>query len=70
MTLLKRWILCTLQGSIAPEHLQDHLNELTFRYYRLGLLYLNSRKGIACNIISSGAAIEQIVISKKYTDGR
>ena len=34
ISLLKRWILGTLQGSIAPEHLQDYLNEFTFRYNR------------------------------------
>lgn len=36
----------------------------------LGLLYLNSRKDIACDIFSSGAAIEQIVLPKKYADGQ
>ena len=33
-SLLKRWILGTLQGSISPEHFQDYLNEFTFRFNR------------------------------------
>lgn len=33
-SLLKRWILGTLQGAIAPEHLQDYLDEFTFRFNR------------------------------------
>ncbi len=33
-SLLKRWILGTLQGSIGADHLQDYLNEFTFRFNR------------------------------------
>lgn len=33
-SLLKRWILGTLQGSIVPEHLQSYLEEFTFRFNR------------------------------------
>ena len=33
-SLLKRWILGTLQGAIDPEHLQDYLDEFTFRFNR------------------------------------
>jgi transposase-like protein len=33
-SLLKRWILGTLQGTIDPEHLQDYLDEFTFRFNR------------------------------------
>lgn len=33
-SLLKRWILGTHQGSIAPEHLQSYLEEFTFRFNR------------------------------------
>jgi transposase-like protein len=33
-SLLKRWLLGTHQGSVAGEHLQDYLNEFTFRFNR------------------------------------
>lgn len=33
-SLLKRWILGTLQGSVVPEHLQSYLEEFTFRFNR------------------------------------
>lgn len=33
-SLLKRWILGTHQGSVAPEHLQAYLEEFTFRFNR------------------------------------
>lgn len=32
--LLRRWILGTLQGSLGESHLQDYLNEFTFRFNR------------------------------------
>jgi transposase-like protein len=34
MSLLKRWLLGTHQGSVGPEHLEDYLNEFTFRFNR------------------------------------
>ena len=34
VSLLKRWMLGTLQGSVGAEHLQDYLNEFTFRFNR------------------------------------
>jgi transposase-like protein len=33
-SLLKRWILGTLQGNVGRLHLQDYLNEFTFRFNR------------------------------------
>jgi len=33
-SLLKRWLLGTHQGSVAGDHLQDYLNEITFRFKR------------------------------------
>ena len=33
-SLLKRWILGTPQGSVAPEHLQAYLEAFTFRFNR------------------------------------
>jgi transposase-like protein/predicted RNA-binding Zn-ribbon protein involved in translation (DUF1610 family) len=32
--LLKRWLLGTYQGSVAPEHLDAYLDEFTFRFNR------------------------------------
>lgn len=34
ISLLKRWLLGTHQGAIAHEHLQDYLDEFTFRFNR------------------------------------
>jgi transposase-like protein/predicted RNA-binding Zn-ribbon protein involved in translation (DUF1610 family) len=34
ISLLKRWLMGTHQGGIAHEHLEDHLNEFTFRFNR------------------------------------
>jgi len=34
VSLLKRWILGTLQGNAGADHLQDYLNEFTFRFNR------------------------------------
>lgn len=34
ISLLKRWILGALQGSIGKEHMQDYLNEFVFRFNR------------------------------------
>jgi hypothetical protein len=33
-SLLKRWILGTHQGAVAPRHLQYYLDEFTFRFNR------------------------------------
>ena len=33
-SLLKRWLLGTHQGAVAPEHLDAYLNEFTFRFNR------------------------------------
>jgi carotenoid cleavage dioxygenase-like enzyme len=34
ISLLKRWLLGTHQGAIAQEHLDDYLDEFTFRFNR------------------------------------
>jgi transposase-like protein/predicted RNA-binding Zn-ribbon protein involved in translation (DUF1610 family) len=34
VSLLKRWLMGTHQGGIAQEHLEDYLNEFTFRFNR------------------------------------
>jgi transposase-like protein len=33
-SLLKRWLLGTHQGAVEHEHLDDYLNEFTFRFNR------------------------------------
>lgn len=33
-SLLKRWLLGTLQGGVQPPHLDDYLDEFTFRFNR------------------------------------
>jgi len=34
ISLLKRWLLGTHQGAVGDEHLEDYLNEFTFRFNR------------------------------------
>jgi hypothetical protein len=34
IALLKRWLLGTHQGAIGQQHLDDHLDEFTFRFNR------------------------------------
>ena len=34
VSLLKRWLLGTHQGAVRPPHLEDYLNEFTFRFNR------------------------------------
>lgn len=34
VSLLKRWLMGTHQGAVSPEHLDDYLNEFTFRFNR------------------------------------
>ena len=34
VSLLKRWLLGTHQGAVAPEHLDDYLDEFAFRFNR------------------------------------
>ena len=34
ISLLKRWLLGAHQGAVGPEHLDDYLNEFTFRFNR------------------------------------
>jgi transposase-like protein len=34
ISLLKRWLLGTHQGAVSPEHLDDYLDEFTFRFNR------------------------------------
>lgn len=36
-SLVKRWFIGTLQGSIKPEHLQEYMNEYIFRFNRRNL---------------------------------
>jgi hypothetical protein len=34
VSLLKRWLMGTHQGSVVPAHLQSYLEEFTFRFNR------------------------------------
>jgi hypothetical protein len=34
MALLKRWLLGAHQGAIGPEHMNNYLDEFTFRFHR------------------------------------
>jgi transposase-like protein len=58
-SLLKRWILGTHQGSVAPEHLQSYLEELTFRFNRR----TSASRGLAFRRL-----LEQAVVTGPITE--
>ena len=33
-SLVKRWLMGTMQGSVSPEHMQAHFDEWVFRFNR------------------------------------
>ena len=66
MSLAKRWILGTLQGSLGMGHTQDYLNEFIFRFNRRNsksrdLLFLR----LAKMSIDNGPTTCQEIISHK-----
>ena len=64
-SLLKRWILGTHQGSIAPIHLQSYLEEFTFRFNRR----TSKSRGLVFRRLIEQAVITQPVIEKSVTGG-
>lgn len=54
-SLLKRWLLSTHQGSVRPTHLQQYLNEFTFRFNRR---YSRSRGLLFHRLLSIALIIE------------
>jgi len=54
-SLLKRWLLGTHQGSVAGDHLQDYLNEITFRFKRRKS---RSRGKLFYRLVQQAVAIE------------
>lgn len=58
-SLLKRWILGTHQGSVAPEHLQAYLEEFTFRFNRR----TSRSRGLVFHRL-----LEQIVVTAPVTE--
>ena len=54
-SLLKRWLLGTHQGSVAGDHLQDYLNEFTFRFNRRKS---RSRGKLFYRLVQQAVAIE------------
>ena len=71
-SLLKRWLLGTHQGSVAGEHLQEYLDEFTFRFNRRKSL---SRGKLFYRLVQQAVAIEpttyrQIVDSAKQQSSK
>ena len=64
ISLLKRWILGTLQGSVGKEHMQDYLNEFVFRFNRRsskarGMLFWRLMQlAVACDPTTRAAIIQ------------
>ena len=60
-SLLKRWIMGTLQGSFGMEHLQDYLDEFTFRFNRRKS---GSRGKLFCRLAQQAVQVEAVPYSK------
>ena len=54
-SLLKRWLLGTHQGAIAPQHLDYYLDEFTFRFNRR---HSKSRGKLFYRLVQQGVAVE------------
>ena len=61
IALLKRWILGTHQGAIANEHLDDYLNEFTFRFNRRTSA---SRGKLFYRLVQQAVQIEPVPFAK------
>jgi len=55
VSLLKRWLLGTHQGAIGHEHLDDYLNEFTFRFNRRASA---SRGKLFYRLVQQAVAVE------------
>jgi transposase-like protein len=57
-SLMKRWLAGTLQGAVAPEHLEYYLDEYTFRFnrrtsrYRGKLFYRLLQQTVATDVVT------------------
>ena len=60
-SLLKRWILGTMQGSFDPKHLSEYLNEFTFRFNRRKS---TSRGKLIYRLVQQAVQVEAISYSK------
>ncbi len=68
-SLLKRWLLGTHQGSFHPDHLDNYLDEYTFRFNRRasrsrGLLFYRL---LEQSVVTAPVTYEDIVVSKSET---
>jgi transposase-like protein len=59
--LLKRWLMGTHQGAVSAEHLDDYLNEFTFRFNRRTSA---SRGKLFCRLAQQAVQIEPVPFSK------
>jgi transposase-like protein len=64
-SLLKRWILGTLQGSLVPDHLQSYLEEFTFRFNRRK----SKSRGLVFRRLLEQAVITPPITEKLVTGG-
>jgi transposase-like protein len=61
ISLLKRWILGTLQGSVSEQHLEYYLDEFTFRFNRRTS---ESRGKLFYRLVEQAAEIKPIIYSQ------
>ena len=59
VSLLKRWLMGTHQGSVVPAHLQSYLEEFTFRFNRR----TSNSRGLVFHRL-----MEQAVITRPITE--
>lgn len=60
VSLLKRWLMGTHQGAVGPDHLDDYLNEFTFRFNRRKSA---SRGKLFCRLAQQAVQVEPVTIA-------
>src|SRR5467141_2533912 len=61
ISLLKRWLLGTHQGAVRLEHLDDYLNEFTFRFNRRRS---RSRGKLFFRLVQQAVAVEPVPLDR------
>ena len=59
--LLKRWLMGTHQGTVSAEHLDDYLNEFTFRFNRRTSV---SRGKLFYRLVQQAVQLEPVPFAK------
>jgi transposase-like protein len=65
VSLLKRWLLGTHQGAVQPKHLQEYLEEYTFRFNRKN----SAQRGLLFYRLLENAMLIEPLTYRKLVEG-